>query len=158
AFFRETVHVYALAFSPDGKFLASAGGHQRPNFDGPIRSFEDIPKDFDFVESGEGKVWDLTTKKARLFFRADVGRVSSVAFRPDSKILAVGVRDGTVRLWDTGTGQELPAFREVAAQHVYAVAFSPDGKTLASAHQGRGELEDTVKLWDLGSRQVRARL
>jgi RNA polymerase sigma factor (sigma-70 family) len=158
AFFRETVHVYALAFSPDGKFLASAGGHQRPNFDGPIRSFEDIPKDFDFIENGEVKVWDLTTKKARLFFRADVGRVTSVVFSPDGKTLATGGRDGTVRLWDTGTGQELPALREGAAQYVEAVAFSPDGKTLASAHQGRGELEDTVKLWDLGSRQVRARL
>jgi WD40 repeat protein len=55
--------------------------------------------------------------------------VRSVTFRPDGKTLVTGYRDGTVRFWDTATGQPIgPDLRQQGA--ILAVAFSPDGKTL----------------------------
>src|SRR5262249_48030263 len=117
--------------------------------------FEDIPKDESYTkEFGEVKVWDLATRKERTLFHGDTGRVRSVAFSPDGKTLAAGVRDGTIRLWDVATGKELASLRE-KAHAVRAVAFSADGKTLAAVDEERPE---GVKLWDLASERVRARL
>ena len=59
------------------------------------------------------------------------GAVSSVAFSPDGKILAIGDRDGTVRLWDLATGRQLGSPLSSKDGPVGSVAFSPDGKTLA---------------------------
>jgi WD40 repeat protein len=59
------------------------------------------------------------------------GAVSSVAFSPDGKTLAIGDRDGTVRLWDLVTGQPIGDPFNSKGGAVGSVAFSPDGKTLA---------------------------
>jgi RNA polymerase sigma factor (sigma-70 family) len=146
----DTVHVYALAFSPDGKALAAAGGDY-PNAV-PVWDFKDIPKDA-YKEIGEVNVWDVATGKKRSLFRGEAGRVTSVAFSPDGKVVAAGGRDGAVRLWDVATGKERDRLRE-NARSVCAVAFSPDGKTLAAVQVGG---EAPVKLWDVASGRVRAR-
>ena len=72
-------------------------------------------------------------------------RVTSLAFSPDSKTLASGSEDKTVKLWDAATGKELATLKGHTS-HVSAVAFSPDGKTLAS-----GSYDKTVKLWDVAT-------
>jgi WD40 repeat protein len=158
----DTIEVYALAFSPDGKALASAGG-LTPGAEVIYWSFADIPKG-NLKEFGEVRVWDLATKRARTLFRGDTGKVRAVAFSPDGKTLACGVRDGAVRLWDVAGGKERACLRERGTCSAESVAFSPDGKALAvacgapdvvAAQKGEG---DRVLLWDVASGRVRARL
>jgi WD40 repeat protein len=59
------------------------------------------------------------------------GRVFSIAFSPDGKLLAAGAWDGSMRVWDVFSGKELHASHEQKTP-VHSVAFSPDGKLLAT--------------------------
>jgi WD40 repeat protein len=67
--------------------------------------------------------------------------VWSLSFSRDSRTLAAGLEDKTVRVWDVVEGKELAVLRD-HKEPVQAVAFSPDGKLLAS-----GSKDSTVKLW-----------
>ena len=72
-----------MAFSPDGKRLASA------SLDKTV------------------KVWDATTGQEILTLKGHTGGVLGVAFSPDGNRLASGGWDGTVKVWDAATGQEI---------------------------------------------------
>jgi RNA polymerase sigma factor (sigma-70 family) len=153
--------VWSVAYSPDGKTLASGSN------DNTI------------------KLWDIAMGKERASLKGHTGTVYSVAFSPDGKTLASASAD-TVKLWEVVTGKEMSTLKgrypiaysaggkrlafgsqdgdgtivlwDVAAatrnatlkghtERVSSVAFSPDGKTLASA-SGK---EETIKLWDIAT-------
>jgi WD40 repeat protein len=117
--------VRSVAFSPDGKTLASGSSDETV------------------------RLWDLATRQ--LLGEPLVGHsnsVLSVAFSPDGKTLASGSFDDTVRLWDLATRQPLGEPLVGHSLVVTSMAFSPDGKTLAS-----GSYDFTVRLWDLATRQ-----
>ncbi|KAK4865268.1 hypothetical protein LT330_001891 [Penicillium expansum] len=75
-------------------------------------------------------------------FEGHSSRVQSVTFSPDSRLLASGSHDNTVRLWDPATGA-LTKTLEGHLSSVMSVAFSSDGRLLAS-----GSDDKTVRLWD----------
>lgn len=72
--------------------------------------------------------------------------VYSLVFSPDGKTLASGSEDGSIRLWDVETGQQVGKALNGHTDYVASVAFSPDGKTLAS--WGR---DQTIRLWDVST-------
>lgn len=67
--------------------------------------------------------------------------IFSLALNPDGTVLAVGYQDGSIRLWNMDTGEQLTRL-EGHADRVVSLAFSPDGTLLAS-----GGVDGTVRLW-----------
>ncbi len=90
---------------------------------------------------------DLTAGRALRTLRGHARDVQAVAYRPGGKILATGSRDGTIRLWDPASGETVRVLGGKGARfgEVRCLAFSPDGRTLASGHGG------AVILWDADS-------
>src|SRR5262245_6755590 len=165
--FKTGPSVRALAFSPDGKYLAAASSE--PD------------------ETGHATVWELATGKA-LFTRQEPKGIPTVAYWPDGKLLvrggftenalvvdtakwaierhlpghgkaarglafshdgatlAVTSYDGFVRFWDVTTWTVRKTLENAHSEWIYAAAFSKDGKTLATCSADR-----TAKLWDLES-------
>lgn len=117
--------VESMAFTPDGKILATAN------------------------HSGI-QLWDLASRRELRKMPASKeaaasGEVFRMAMSPDGKTVALGSNDKIIHLWEVSTGKEV---RQLVGHTttIYAVAYSPDGKTLASAGA-----DNSVRVWDLAT-------
>jgi hypothetical protein len=157
--------VYSVAFSPNGKTLAS-GSHDQTvklwdvSSGRLIRSFEGhksfvhsvaFSPDGKTIASGSYdhtlKLWDVSSGRNRAL-EGHAEWVQSVAFSPDGKMLASGSTDKSVKLWEVDSGSLINSFGNHDSSLYGSVAFSPDEKTLALAIYS-----STIELWDASAGQ-----
>ncbi|OAI41306.1 NB-ARC domain protein [Planctomycetaceae bacterium SCGC AG-212-D15] len=103
--------VESLAFSPDGKFIASGG-------------------------FGEVAIWDAQTGMLKQKLTGFADRVVAIGFSPDGKLLATGggapTEDGEIKVFEAATGKLVVDIKNGHSDTVFGVSFSPDGKLLAT--------------------------
>jgi WD40 repeat protein/serine/threonine protein kinase len=124
---------YAIAFSPDSKFLATAGSAGSQD---------------------QVAIWELQTRRLVRSLKGHKGLALALDFSPNGKLLASAGADRLVRIWDWKTG-ELIRQLEGHRATILRLRFSPDGKTLASAG---GRADPTIYLWNPESGALTARL
>lgn len=117
SFERELNSVLTLAYSPDGKTIASGSA--------------------DTI-----RLWNSDTGKLIKTFEGHSASAHSLSYSPDGKTIASGgSTDASIRLWNADTGKLLKTL-EGHSNSIYIIAYSPDGKTIAS-----GSRDATIRLW-----------
>ncbi len=150
--------ILSLAFSPDGKILASGSRDQTVKLwdvatGAELRTFQGKSDIFAIAFSPDGKIlaiddggtvtlWDVS--KGVELRTIEANSVNTIAFHPDGKIIAAGTASGAVELCDVLTGRSLLTLKEDSG--VFSLAFGQEGKIL-----GSGSYNGVVKLWDVST-------
>lgn len=113
--------VNAIATSPDGKFYAVGAG-------------DDL------------WLWDSGTHRPIAVLKGHTNVITGVAISPDSRLVATGSYDGTVRLWNAQIHEPVGVPMALHHDHINDVAFSPNGKLLATA-----DADNTILLLDVAT-------
>ncbi len=116
--------VKSAAFSPDGKFIATAGRDKT------------------------AKIWEISTGREIRTFTGHNGRLICVSFSPDGTMLATGAADSKVKLWETATGKLIRTF-DCFSDFVYDLAFTSDGKYIVA-----GSSESKIKIIETSTGNV----
>jgi WD40 repeat protein len=114
--------IRSVSFSPDGKYIASAGG------DGDNRI----------------KLWSVKSGECVKTLVGHTNAVTSVSFSPDGKYIVSGSWDRRIKLWLVVTGKCIKTLKSKIG--VESISFSPDGRYVAS-----GSTVDPIKLWSVAS-------
>lgn len=149
----------AIAFSPDGKYIAVSSNIGVWIYDaktirelalldtdsiwGHALAFSPDGTKLAATDGPKIKLWEVSTQTKIATFEGQAGR--AVAFSPDGTMLASGSVDKTIRLWDVLTGKNIGTLIG-HTELPRSLAFSPDGMKLAS-----GSIDKTIRLWDVST-------
>jgi WD40 repeat protein len=150
--------ITSLAFTSDGKLLATGGFDSKANIDiaammsGAMNPKQkkgskqpdpaDMMRDFKVETVGQVQLWDVASGQPVAAFKGHGRGVSKVAFSRDNKLLASAGTDNTIKIWDVATQTELKTLTGHTSP-IESIDFSPDGRLLASASD-----DGSTFLWD----------
>jgi RNA polymerase sigma factor (sigma-70 family) len=166
--------IETLAFSPDGRLVASGGADpflriwdvRQGKEIQQIKGFAGVVAVLRFSPDGKAlacglsprrnaaagestlRLWDVSSGKERCTFASRFAVESALAFSPDGKVLASGGDDQSIRLWDAANGKALGRYTGHRLE-IAAAAFSPDGKLVVSGTGRPGYFGDSsVHVWE----------
>ena len=151
--------VNAVAFSPDGKRIASGSTDKTikiwnsldalelsaiSGHDAAVETVVFSPDGTRLASGGADgtlRLWDGVSGDKLFIAAAHTGPLADLAFAPDGDRIASGSADGTVRIWDINSGDQV--LKIVVGSEVRSISFGPEGKRIAS-----GSADKTLRLWD----------